>query len=107
MTRLYVTSLSGASHNYLDMEVSDVDTHARVWHGRVSCIQYNLTSYMMKSQSASWSKDGEFQFLIMVANVSYHAIILTLGHFDDDFAVNGEEKCSLSYTLLSNDLFPF
>ena len=70
---------------------------------------YNIIalSYMIKSQSASWSKDSEFQFRIMVANVSPHSIILTLGHFDDDFLVNGEEKCSLSDTLLSDDLFSF
>ena len=48
---------------------------------------YNVIalSYMMKSQSASWSKDCEFQFCSMVANASPHSIILTLGHFKDDF----------------------
>ena len=43
MTSVYVTSPSGACHSYLDMEVSAVDTHARVLHGRVSYIQYDHT----------------------------------------------------------------
>lgn len=33
----------GACHNYLDMEVSAVDTHARARHGHVSYIQCNRT----------------------------------------------------------------
>ena len=43
MTSVYVTSPSGACHNYLDMEVAAVDTHARVRHGHVSYIHYNRT----------------------------------------------------------------
>ena len=61
----------------------------------------------MKSQSASWSKDCEFKFRTIVANVLPHSIFLTLGHFDEDFSVNGEEKCLVSDILLSDDLFSF
>ena len=43
MTSVYVISPSGACHNYLDMEVSTVDTHARVRHGHVAYTQYNRT----------------------------------------------------------------
>jgi len=70
---------------------------------------YNIIAltYMMKSQSASRSKDCEFQFRTIVANVLPRSIILTLGHFDDNFSVNGEEKCSVSDILLSDDLFSF
>ena len=48
---------------------------------------YNVIalSYLIKSQSVSWSKDCEFQFRSMVTNVSPQSIILTLGHFKDDF----------------------
>ena len=49
----------------------------------------------------------EIQFRIVVANVLRHWKILTLGYFNDDFAVNGEEKYSVSDNLLSNDLFSF
>ena len=43
----------------------------------------------------------------MVAKISPHPIILTLGHFSDDFSVHGEEKCSVSDILLSgNRPFP-
>ena len=73
-------------HNYLDMEVSAVDTHARVRHGHVSYIQYNSAlSCMMNSQRASCSKDCECQFRAIEANVLLHSIILTLEYFDDDF----------------------
>jgi len=61
----------------------------------------------MKSQSASRSKDRELQFLIVVANVLPHSIILTLGHFNKQFSVNGEEKCSLCDILLRDDMFYF
>lgn len=64
-------------------------------------------SYMMKSQSASSSKDCEFQFCTIVANVSPHSIILTLRHFSDDFSVNDEEKCSVSDILPTDGLFSF
>ena len=43
----------------------------------------------------------------MVAKISPHPIILTLGHFSDDFSVNGEEKCSVSDILLSGNLVSF
>jgi len=70
---------------------------------------YNVIalSYVMKCQSASWLKDCEFQFRTMVANVSPHSIILTWRHFKDYFSVNGEEKCSVSDILLTDDLFSF
>lgn len=67
---------------------------------------YNIIilTYMMKSQSASWSKDCEFHFRTIVANVLPCSIILTLGHFDDEFSVNGEENCSVSMIcFLSSD----
>ena len=43
MTSMFLTSPSGACQNYLDMEVSAVDTHATVRHGHVSHIQCNRT----------------------------------------------------------------
>ena len=43
----------------------------------------------------------------MVAKISPHPITLTLGHFSDDFSVNGEEKCSVSDILLSDNLVSF
>ena len=60
MTSVFLTSPSGACHNYLDMEVAAVDTHARVRHGHGLGMDMYQTyiiialNYMMKSQSASW-----------------------------------------------------
>ena len=70
---------------------------------------YNVIalSYMMKSQSASWSKDCEFQFRAIVANVLPPSIILTLEYFDNDFSVNSEEKCTVSDILPTDGLFSF
>ena len=72
------------------------------------CI-YNIIalSYKMKFQSASWSKNYEIQFRAIVANVLPHSIILSLEHFDDDFSVNGEEKCSVSDIVPTDGLFSF
>ena len=70
---------------------------------------YNVIalSYMMKSQSASWSKDCEFQFRAIVANVLPPSIILTLEYFNNDFSVNSEEKCTVSDILPTDGLFSF
>ena len=38
MRSVYVTSSSRACHNYLDIEVSAVDTYARFGRGRVSYV---------------------------------------------------------------------
>ena len=64
-------------------------------------------SYIMKSKGASWLKYCEFQFRTLVVSVSPYSIALTLCHFNGDFSVNFEEKCSLTDILLTIDLFPF
>ena len=80
-----------------------VDVNVNVCH---MCYIFAL-SYIMKSGSASWLKDCEFQFRTLVVRVSSYSIALTLCHFNGDFSVNGEEKCSVSDILLTDDLFPF
>ena len=64
-------------------------------------------NYMIKPESGSWSKHCVFQLRTMVVNVSPHSRNLTLKHFNGDFSLNIEEKCSASDILLTDDLFPF
>lgn len=74
-----------------------MDVNVNVCH---MCYIFAL-SYIMKTESASWLKDCEFHFRILVVSVSPHSIVLTLCHFNGVFSVNNEEKCSVSDILLT------